>query len=171
MKCLVFSDSHRAGERKIARVLAFHPDAQVIFFLGDGLSDLENFVSCESTRTWIAVRGNCDFSDTLGGVPVLKTEEITLNKCKILLTHGDLYGAKYGLAGLRALAVERAADVVLFGHTHVPVQSWESVGNKRVGFFNPGSIGAPGGEATFGILTVCQNGVLFSTGAADAIPH
>ena len=40
MKCLCFSDSHGTSAY-MRRALKMHPDAEVVFFLGDGLSDLE----------------------------------------------------------------------------------------------------------------------------------
>ena len=39
MKCLVFSDSHRDA-RNMRAALLHNPDAEVIFYLGDGLSDV-----------------------------------------------------------------------------------------------------------------------------------
>ena len=40
MKCLVFSDSHR-NTRNMREALLRNPDAEVVFFLGDGLSDAD----------------------------------------------------------------------------------------------------------------------------------
>jgi predicted phosphodiesterase len=41
MKCLVFSDSHGSSYGML-KALALHPDAEVVFFLGDGLSDADS---------------------------------------------------------------------------------------------------------------------------------
>ena len=50
MKCLCFSDSH-GNSLGIRRALNMHPDAEVVFFLGDGLSDAENFIM-DKSRMW-----------------------------------------------------------------------------------------------------------------------
>lgn len=170
MKCLVISDSHRGGDRAILRLLAAHPDAEAVFFLGDGLSDLDVLAGNDTARTYFPVRGNCDYTDTFRDFLVPKTDEVILEGKRIVFTHGDLYGAKYGVGGLLALARERDADVVLFGHTHVPTEICERVGEKTVYLCNPGSIGAsPDGRDTFGILTLTGDSVLFSIGEADTL--
>ena len=47
-KILVFSDSH-GTTHNMRRAIDMHPDAEVIFFLGDGLSDIELFIK-DKTR-------------------------------------------------------------------------------------------------------------------------
>ena len=159
MKCLIFSDSHGNGY-SIRKILAKHPDAEVVFFLGDGLSDIEELAYYDRERTWICVRGNCDMRPLFRGAPIEKVEEITLLNKKIVATHGDLYNAKWGTDGLLYLAESRGADIVLFGHTHCAYE--EYVNEKRpVYLFNPGAMCSP--DFSYGILTL-GNGVLFSHG-------
>lgn len=166
MKCLCFSDSHGSSSRMRA-ALNMHPDAEVVFFLGDGLSDIEPFVTQNSNRAWIYVRGNCDFSPpTLPG-KLKRVEEITLEGYKILLTHGDLSGVKSGDDGILRLAEAACADIVLYGHTHIPRESFvRTESGREVYLFNPGSIGhdypAP---SSYGIITLSESGVLFSHGS------
>ena len=162
MKCLVFSDSH-GSPLYMKRALEKNKDAEVVFFLGDGLSDADMLARCDDRpRMWIAVRGNCDFSHIFLDREVNKTEEIAIEGKRIVLTHGDLYGAKYGTRGLCDLALSRGADIVLFGHTHTAYEEYVS---EEGGFylFNPGSIGSP--NYTFGILTLSEGAVLFSHGS------
>ncbi len=125
MKCLIFSDSH-GDITSLDRAIRTHRDAEVIFFLGDGLSDLDALTLPKNMMV-LAVRGNCDFSGVFAGSLVRKVEKITLMGKTIVLTHGDLYGAKYGEGGLLRLAIEEGADLVLFGHTHIPVESFRYV--------------------------------------------
>jgi len=47
MKCLIFSDSH-GNPTYMKRAIAKNPDAEVIFFLGDGISDAESLAVRES---------------------------------------------------------------------------------------------------------------------------
>lgn len=162
MKCLVFSDSH-GDAYYINQALRDHPDAELVFFLGDGLSDIEPFVAASRKRCWLSVRGNCDFREYLLGESVPKTDEITVMGKKIVITHGDLYSAKLGMDKLIYLAEERCADIVLFGHTHRAEESYISVGGRGVWFFNPGSVStAYGNRTSYGILTLDEKSVLFS---------
>ncbi len=158
MKCLCFSDSHGDKNSMYAAILR-HPDAEVVFFLGDGLSDAESLAMGDEKRMWIAVRGNCDFYSEFSGNTAKRVEEITLNGKKIVLTHGDLYGVKSSLAELKALARERSADIVLFGHTHIPCEEYVSVDDRAVWLFNPGSVGTVYGRgATYGTVIINEKG-------------
>ncbi len=163
MKCLVFSDSH-GSILGMKRAINMHPDAEVIFFLGDGLSDLESLIY-DRSRAYIAVRGNCDSHGILGDVMVKKTDSITLLGHRIFLTHGDLYGVKYGLDGIRGLAVDHNADIVLFGHTHQPLEKYIPTEDGGYYLFNPGSIGGGfGTKSSFGVINLTEQGILLSHG-------
>ena len=166
MKCLCFSDSH-GSSYYINKVLPLHPDVEVVFFLGDGLSDIERVAEAHPEICFLAVRGNCDTAFVFRGGIVKKTESITLEGKRITYTHGDLYGAKYGMGGLLKLADETDSDLVLFGHTHTPHESYvETDSGRGVYLFNPGSIGMGGfsGEASFGVIIVDERGILLSHG-------
>lgn len=149
MKCLVFSDSH-GSTFFIKQVLDMHPDAEVVFFLGDGLSEIDTLKAGYPEKFWIAVRGNCDFYSSFGGLVAKKTETVRLCGYTITATHGDLYGVKYGAGGLISLAKETEADIVLFGHTHIPFEKYISDGKKPFYLFNPGSISLSAGS--FGVI-------------------
>ena len=162
MKCIVFSDSH-GNPSYMRHVLNMHKDAEVVFFLGDGLADFDEVMSQEKTRVGYAVVGNCDFYKIYKDTPARKTEEIQLLGKKIVYTHGDLYGAKYGMGGLVSLGERLSADIVLFGHTHTPHEEYVSK-NHPLYLFNPGSIGSY--PRSFGIMTLTENAPpLFSFGA------
>lgn len=159
MKYLCFSDSH-GSDYLIARALSLHPDATAVLFLGDGLSDVEKYLESDR-RVWYAVRGNCDISAIAAGRLIPKTLVMNLGLYRTVMTHGDLYGAKYGLAGLTALATDNNAAVVIYGHTHQPHLEYRD----GVYYFNPGSI-SPSymNTPTYGVITVADNGILFSHG-------
>lgn len=161
MKCLVFSDSH-GNIYYMNRALSQHPDAEVVFFLGDGIYDADAIRAMDTRpRMWIAVRGNCDFHKFFDGREARRREEITLESRKILLTHGDAYGVKSSLSHLEDYAKERGADIVLFGHTHTPTEIYVNE-ERPIYFFNPGSISSP--SYSYGILTLGES-VLFSHGS------
>lgn len=166
MECLIFSDSHgRAG--LMERVLKEQPTApSAIFFLGDGLRD-SGFPHFEM-QTLYAVKGNCDgglFGELL---PYGEECVVSLEGHRILAVHGHRYGVKSGVGALLARAAEVEADIVLFGHTHIPmdetVPEGTAVGNRvltrPLHLFNPGSLA----EGSFGSLLLREGTVLFAHG-------
>ena len=82
---------------------------------------------------------------------------------RLLLTHGHRFGAKGGTGGLIAAARAEGCDIVLFGHTHLPLESY--VPEYGMYLFNPGSLGHPReGVPSFGLLMLDGKNVLFSHG-------
>lgn len=170
MNILVFSDSHgrtskilEAFEKQIKK-----PDA--IVFLGDGLRDLSYCDFIERIPVY-AVCGNCDFYSVYGGVRGEDEILITLGGKRILMTHGHDYGVKHSLGGLVSAAVRKEADIVLFGHTHVPLEKCLPTGECEYGIrlpkplylMNPGSIG--GYDGSFGCMEIDRHGnVILSHG-------
>ncbi len=158
MKCLIFSDSH-GNISHMQSALNLHKDAEVVFFLGDGLGDAEMLSEFDSTKTWFFVRGNCDFRSTVLGREIPKIDNVMLCGKKIVFTHGDLFSVKYGDEGLHALSAETKADIILFGHTHTPGEFY----HDGVYYFNPGSIS--GYSPSYGVLSLDENCILFSVGS------
>ncbi len=173
MKCLVFSDSH-GYSFFMRRAISNHPDAEVVFFLGDGLSDLEDVFPMYPNKKFLAVRGNCDSAVIAMGQGIKKIDHIELMGKKIVFTHGDLYGVKFGIDGLCRLANDTNADIILFGHTHSPVSAYipqestaeadEAPAEKPFYIFNPGSVGMLGAP-TYGVMTLTEGEPLFSHGS------
>ena len=110
MKCLVFSDSHSCS-RHIYSAIRLHKDAEIVFFLGDGLSDIDEVRYAHPNVKILAVRGNCDMRMFALDSIVQKTAEIEISGKKIVYTHGDLYGAKYGTGGLEKLAMDTQEQI------------------------------------------------------------
>jgi len=176
MKCLVFSDSH-GYIANMKEAIRKNRDAEVIFFLGDGLSDIEYIAEECPDKMFFLVKGNCDFRSFAFGRKIEKTDSCTIGGKKIVFTHGDLYAAKRTYEELEALAEEKGADILLFGHTHRAYQNYIDVERKYKGreserpkdardsfyLFNPGSIGCEY-RASFGIVTLTEGSVLFSHG-------
>ncbi len=159
MKILVFSDSH-GQSRNISRAINMHPDAEVIIFLGDGLSDF--LAVSKGNCAMLTVRGNCDWEPMFSHIPIV--DSVTLEGRKVVFTHGHHYGVKSGFGGLTTLAKDTSADIVLFGHTHEPFEHYDG----GVHYFNPGTVGGIyTGKSTYGIITLRDNGVLLSHGKID----
>ncbi len=146
MRILVMSDSH--GE-KYDPLLAVkqQPDAAYVIHLGDGEYDLQRCKEKYPDRIYIQVKGNCDFGSQLNAV-----ETITLGGRKIYITHGYAENVKYGLTNLFYRAKEQAADLVLYGHTHIPRHDYYD----EMHVFNPGSIR----EGRYGVIDIEENGIM-----------
>ena len=151
MKCLVFSDSH-GFLKTMKSAIRLNPDAEVVFFLGDGISDLEEIAYNDKSRVYVCVRGNCDSAYTFLDTELKKLERINIGGYNIVLTHGDLYGARYGMGGLIALGKAESADIVLYGHTHIAHEEYINEFDKPMYLFNPGSASVHDGS--FGIITL-----------------
>ena len=160
---LILSDSHGRPDRIREAIRRTRPDG--ILFAGDGLRDLTD---CGLSCPLWAVRGNCDWitSPLIVNDSLLEPREeelFTFAGIRILLTHGHHHQVKGGLGLLAAHGAACGADLVVFGHTHIPLEyrltpdsPAAPVGlSKPMILFNPGSLGDR--EASFGTLTV-RNG-------------
>jgi putative phosphoesterase len=172
MTLLILSDSHGRADRVAEAIRRVRPDG--ILFAGDGLRDL---TYCDLPCPLWAVRGNCDWIRSpliLGGSAIpaddLQDEElITLDGVRILLTHGHKYGVKGGLGSAVAAASRQDADILIFGHTHIPLElhlspdgAYEYGVAKPLTVFNPGSLGDS--DASFGTLTIRGGQILLGHG-------
>jgi hypothetical protein len=125
-------------------------DVDAIFHAGDLAADARRLEETYKIKVY-SVSGNCDANSPEPGEKVLE-----VGGKKILLTHGHLYGVKFGYERLYSRAKNISADVVVFGHTHRP----ENACYQDILFFNPGSTSLPrGGAGTYGILEI-ENGVV-----------
>ena len=132
MKICVFSDSHDWAQNMIEAVRREKP--ALCFFLGDGETDLVTLRSFFPDLPICAVRGNCDLRSS---------EPLLLNAVvagvRIYAVHGHQHEVKYddALRELSYAALRADADVVLFGHTHLPYL------DRHLGMLilNPGAIG------------------------------
>ena len=106
-KVCVISDSH--GSKQKLENLIFDSDFDYIFFLGDGLKDVEDIQDDKIKK----VSGNCDLFSMEDS-----TISFVLNNVKILLTHGHLFNVKWGLNKLLEYAKKQSINLVCFGHTH-----------------------------------------------------
>lgn len=139
MNILVFSDSH--GETAVMEELVARWRPDQVLHLGDHFSDLVKLHLRFPEIPMQGVRGNCDAP----GSP--ESLVLTLGGVRLLLVHGHRQGVKEDLERLYFTALESRAELVLFGHTHRPLQDREGA----VEFFNPGSVGR-GYPPSYGLL-------------------
>ena len=150
MKALVFSDSHGRLEN-LMRAVDRHPDYQAIFHLGDVGNDEPYLRSITPYPVYI-VRGNCDYAMNLK-----ESLTVEFGGKRIAMCHGHRHAVYRGIDVLKYWALEKEADVVLFGHTHVPFLEQSS----SLTVINPGSISKPrqeGHQPGYAVLEVDDHG-------------
>jgi putative phosphoesterase len=150
MKYLILSDSHGFHDTvsKLKKELK-HVDA--IIHLGDHCEDVR-ILAENSNLPVYAIIGNCD-SKSFG-----KTEILIKDQGKsVLMTHGHHYNVKHSLMNLFYKGQEIGADIILFGHTHIPLT--EIV--EGIWIHNPGSLCLPkvGTTKGFSILEISESEV------------
>ena len=148
MKVLVISDTHGCANRAlIAHSLSEPVDA--IIHLGDGAADAELLRAALDVPV-INVAGNCDSGSNAPRERLWECEGK-----RILLTHGDAYQVKSGLARLRQRAGAVGADAVLFGHTH------QRILENHAGLLlvNPGTLSNADRHRSFAVLIVTPEGI------------
>ncbi len=149
-QALIFSDSHGRID-KVLEILKQYPEAEAVFHCGDIEGD-DGRLRMATPHPVAIVRGNCDYISSLP--PEIVT---TFAGKKIAMCHGHnqvIYG---GVDALKYWGLEREADIVLFGHTHVPFVEQGSA----LTVINPGSISKPrqeGHRPSYAVLNVEEDG-------------
>lgn len=146
MKIGITGDSH-GSKQALRQVLQAVPPVEYWFHTGDYSQD-GRFLVAESRLPLLAVGGNTDPSEGKANID----EFITLEGQRIWLTHGHRYLHGQQVAELAWWARKLEADIVVFGHTHVPLVQWFG----EVLLINPGSPILPRSElgATFAVLSL-----------------
>lgn len=116
-----------------------HPDQ--IIHLGDYESDAERLADVYDDIPVCRVPGNCD---GWGYTPLKK--RITLAGKVFLLAHGHNWNVKSGYGMAIADAAVAGADVLLFGHTHIPYCTRTDSG---LWVMNPGT-----SRTSYGLITI-----------------
>lgn len=148
-KILVVSDTHGICDHLLT-VMDRERPFQLVLHAGDVERD-EDFIRGYAKCPMYIVRGNCDYSYELPYEAVAP-----FAGHKIFITHGHRYQVYYGLQALKSAAAERGADIVVFGHTHVPCLE---EGHMTV--MNPGSLTKPrqiGHEYSYGTIEFEDDG-------------
>ncbi|CAM2743725.1 metallophosphoesterase [Hathewaya histolytica] len=133
MLIAVVSDSH-GDNNAIKKALGKIKRADYLFHLGDNVKDVDEFSKAFKGKI-INVKGNCDFLDR-DLTKKLNEKLVEVEGVRVFATHGHKYSVKENLLRLRYKAMEVDADIVLFGHTHMPCIEYED----GIWFINPGSI-------------------------------
>ena len=156
MKYLIVSDSHGYNDTMIDVIKKVSP-LDGLFHCGDlqmSSYELHDIANCP---TW-CVKGNNDYFEE----GLEKSREVVVGRHKIAMIHGHQMGVYAGTDRLVYWAKELGADVVMYGHTHIPDISYVD----GVTVINPGSISRPrqeGRRPTYIIMERDNSGVLHFT--------
>ena len=162
IEILIFSDSH-GNLLPMRQVLLAHGTASYVLFCGDGVRDVERLADEFPTKIFLSVKGNCDLFVSEEDAP--QERLFRLGGHCILMTHGHVYGVKGGYGVAAAHAAKEGAEILVFGHTHVPFEGSIETSYGSIKIFNPGSIGHTlDGGYSYGVLTIRDNGYLLSHG-------
>ncbi len=154
MRIGVLSDSHgklKKAEEALQRI----GDIELLLHAGDYYEDALRLGKTFGVKVK-GVAGNCD-----SYAPGPVEELLEIDGYRIYLTHGHLFGVKQSLARLYRRAEDLGADIVIYGHTHVPHQEEKN----GILFLNPGSIAwqrLPG-QYSFAVLEFHQSGYTVET--------
>ncbi|MBC8586772.1 metallophosphoesterase [Paratissierella segnis] len=146
MRIAVVSDTH-GNYKEVLRALERQDKFDMLFHLGDYVDDGEKLKKILSIPT-IIVKGNGDYWSDYN-----EDEIIEIKGKKILVTHGHRYNVRFNYTSLYYKGLELKADIVLFGHTHVPL----NIKENNLIIMNPGSPSLPRSQdrkKTFGIIEI-----------------
>lgn len=132
MRYLIISDTHNSVYY-LNKVLDKVGKIDGLFHLGDfdgNAHDIKFMVDCDT----FMVKGNNDFFCDLE-----RELLVELGAYRIFMTHGHRYGVSYNQDRILAAGKELGANIVMFGHTHLPLISQK----EGIYLINPGSISLP----------------------------
>ena len=171
-RILVISDSH--GDANIVRTIIqrFGMAVDALCFCGDGSRDIlsvlarslsdADFAKCLPPVAALVQGNGDDYSCTIRTANDIQSFSVPHSKLMVVaekiifLTHGHLHDVYYGTKELYHTAKREKANVVLFGHTHIPYAKIED----NILMLNPGSCARPrrGTPNSFALITVSPNG-------------
>ncbi len=151
MRIVVISDSHGHGSI-VDRIIRREKLAEVIMFLGDVTSDIEDFTYEYTDKKFYIVSGNCDRFSSYPYSAVARLDNVN-----VFLTHGHTLGVKAGLGALKQAARQQDCRIALYGHTHIPNIKYDD----GLYIVNPGSCSrSREGGNSYAVIDIRDNGIL-----------
>lgn len=146
MRIGVTGDTH-GNLQAIRKILQVTPPVELWLHTGDHAADANALYNATGIPT-VRVRGNCDLLDDGSKYD----EFLELEGFKLWLTHGHKYITLHERADLGYWARQLEQDIVVYGHTHVPVFTYYA----DTLLLNPGSPSRPrgGSKPCFAVLTL-----------------
>lgn len=144
MNVLVVSDSHGMVSF-LRRIIEREKDCKTVFFLGDGVNDIERCAAEYPEKKFIIVKGNNDFACPY---PEIAYKHIEGNT--IAAVHGHLESVRYSLAELCEKTSAVMGNVAFYGHTHIARTEFDG----RVTAINPGAVC----EGSYAVVELTRDG-------------
>lgn len=155
MKILILSDTHRQNAN-MWRVLDKVKPIDMLVHCGDIEGDDSELTARAQCPVHIVAGNNDYFYD------YDNEQEFRIADKKVLLTHGHKYPVYTKRDALFELAERRGADIVMFGHLHVPILERRN----QITVLNPGSLTHPrqdGRKPSYMIMEVDRTGEVHYT--------
>lgn len=153
MKIVVMSDSHGKAA-SVNKIFEKTKDVGDIFVhLGDGLKELDDIRVKYPKLDIRTVAGNCDY-----GVSAPLFNIIRAGNVNIYAAHGHMLRVNYGTDFIRRTAAGFNCKIVMFGHTHCRLQTYDN----NMYLFNPGSCAQPRDftAPSYGIIEITDKGIM-----------
>ncbi|KUN23576.1 phosphodiesterase [Streptomyces antibioticus] len=133
MRLLLLSDTHLPKRAKVlpAPLLAELPRADVVFHSGDWVDTATLDLLEQLSRRLIGVYGNNDGPDLRARLPEVAYAELDGLRFAVVHETGPAQGRE-----ARCAARFPDADVLVFGHSHIP---WDTTARTGLRLLNPGS--------------------------------
>lgn len=153
MKILVISDTH-GDTNRAEEAIRSNKEIGLIIHLGDYFRDAQKLSSLFPSIPMEYIYGNSDFM--IDDVPAEKVLDVCGKK--IFITHGHRYSVKWDYDKLFKKAEELHADMLLFGHTHVP----DIIAKDSYYVLNPGSTSDPreASDESYAIIEIDNGNVV-----------
>lgn len=132
MKVLIVSDTH-GRDKYLLQTLQKVSPIDLMIHLGD-FGGTEEYIKSIANCSVEMISGN---NDLFKEYP--KEKVIMIGNFTVFLTHGHRYGIYYNISQIKEAAKVRQANIVMFGHTHVPMIDLKG----GIWAINPGSIALP----------------------------
>lgn len=129
-KVLIFSDNH-GDILTMNQIIEAEWPFDVLIHCGDAQCSLDFVLKHRAQFRLLAVSGNCDFRSAFPEERISQVGDHT-----ILIVHGHHHYVNDDTDFLSAAGIRNYADIICFGHTHVPLIRKE----KGVLLINPGSL-------------------------------
>lgn len=145
----ITGDTHGRNQA-LRQILSIAPPVDCWLHTGDYSQDAE-FLAYETKLPVYRVAGNTDPIEGRANID----EVLNFDNYKLWLTHGHRYMKNYRIDELAWWGRKLEVNIVVFGHTHIPVVKWFG----DILLINPGSPILPRDEqgATFAVLSLHNN--------------
>ncbi len=156
MRILVVSDTH-GNENALLQAFKQAGETDLLIHIGDGENDTLILKDVYKSPV-IRVAGNCDMGSKAPKELILSIEEK-----QVLITHGDRHYVKSGIETLAGHGYASCADIVLYGHTHIPLAEQR----ENLLLLNPGALCMHRGTKTFAVINIQKESVEYSFHVLD----